>query len=469
MKRSNTTGGNVMPIERQQFITQFSQQDLDGRISLFLGSGGSRDAGYPNWAELFAPIAKELQISTNESTDYYRLAQYYTNAFGSGALLQKINEQINRNRYQSDLLEKLIDVGFTNIWTTNFDNALEVNYQKQDVLINKLFKDQDFSNVDLNKRVNIFKMNGDISNLGSIIATQNDFESYPDTHRIILMFFKRELISSTFLFIGYSFTDHLVLDSLSEITRYLGGTTNFHYAIMKSKPNDTNFKYFVEDLEKRYHIRVLLVDKYEEINDVLADLNERIRCKKVFFSGSFRSNSKPIEEYSHQFSQHVSEAVLAADYRIVNGIGRRFGTHLIGYACEYLAREGVKNIENHLIVRPFVAHNIGAYEKKNANRKKIISQCGAAVFVFGDITHAENNEKSGVIDEFEIAQQQHKTIIPIAYPNTISELIWNYVKKNITEYPYLEGTIDFLTADCPPEKLARIIVQILDTVLSAKQ
>ena len=63
-----------MPIERQQFITQFSQQDLDGRISLFLGSGGSRDAGYPNWAELFAPIAKELQISTNESTDYYRLA-----------------------------------------------------------------------------------------------------------------------------------------------------------------------------------------------------------------------------------------------------------------------------------------------------------------------------------------------------------------------------------------------------------
>lgn len=250
-----------MPIERQQFITQFSQQDLDGRISLFLGSGGSRDAGYPNWAELFAPIAKELQISTNESTDYYRLAQYYTNAFGSGALLQKINEQINRNRYQSDLLEKLIDVGFTNIWTTNFDNALEVNYQKQDVLINKLFKDQDFSNVDLNKRVNIFKMNGDISNLGSIIATQNDFESYPDTHRIILMFFKRELISSTFLFIGYSFTDHLVLDSLSEITRYLGGTTNFHYAIMKSKPNDTNFKYFVEDLEKRYHIRVLLVDK----------------------------------------------------------------------------------------------------------------------------------------------------------------------------------------------------------------
>lgn len=146
-----------------------------------MGSGGSRDAGYPNWAELFAPIAKELQISTNESTDYYRLAQYYTNAFGSGALLQKINEQINRNRYQSDLLEKLIDVGFTNIWTTNFDNALEVNYQKQDVLINKLFKDQDFSNVDLNKRVNIFKMNGDISNLGSIIATQNDFESYPDT------------------------------------------------------------------------------------------------------------------------------------------------------------------------------------------------------------------------------------------------------------------------------------------------
>ena len=60
-----------MPIEKNQFIKQFAQQALDERISLFLGAGGSSDAGYPNWASLFAPLAKELGILTTESSDYY--------------------------------------------------------------------------------------------------------------------------------------------------------------------------------------------------------------------------------------------------------------------------------------------------------------------------------------------------------------------------------------------------------------
>ena len=108
-----------MPIERVQFVEQFAKQALDNRISLFLGAGGSCDVGYPNWADLFAPLARDLQISINESTDYYQLAQYYVNNFGSAMLRQKINEQINRNSYHSELLSELLNIGFNNIWTTN--------------------------------------------------------------------------------------------------------------------------------------------------------------------------------------------------------------------------------------------------------------------------------------------------------------------------------------------------------------
>ena len=45
-----------MPIEKVHFLKQFSQHALDERISLFLGAGGSCDAGYPTWADLFAPL-----------------------------------------------------------------------------------------------------------------------------------------------------------------------------------------------------------------------------------------------------------------------------------------------------------------------------------------------------------------------------------------------------------------------------
>ena len=339
-----------MPISKSHFLNQFSKLALDERISLFLGAGGSCDAGYPNWADLFSPFAKDLEISIDESTDYYQLGQYYSNRYGASELRKRINEQINRNNYKSPLLDELIDIGFTNIWTTNFDNSLEYNYQRRDILVNKVFRDSDYSNIDISKRINIFKMNGDVANLECIVATQSDYERYADTHRLMLMFFKRELIASTFLFIGYSFTDHLVKEALGEISRYLGETTNIHYTIMKKKESAA-FSLFVDDLEKRYHIRVLLVDDYDEIPMVLSELNQLIRSKKVFISGSFSTYGTEIEEYSHNLTKKLSEGLLENKYRIVNGIGRRFGTQLIGYANEYLSRQGIKNTERHLIIR----------------------------------------------------------------------------------------------------------------------
>ena len=453
-----------MPINREQFLIQFAKHALDERISLFLGAGGSSDAGYPNWAELFLPFAKELGVPLDETTDYYHLAQYYSNTFGSSELRKRINERINRNSFESALLNELTNIGFTNVWTTNFDNAIELNFQKQGSLINKVFRDSDFSNIEINKRINIFKMNGDITNLEGIVATQNDFERYVDTHRIMLMFFKRELISSTFLFIGYSFTDHLVLDCLSEINRYLGDTTIYHYTIMKNDKANPYFSHFIDDLEKRYHIRVLLVDEYSDIYSLIAELNNKIRNKRVFISGSFSSFEKSIEEYSHELSKKLSSKLLKNDYRIVNGIGRRFGTHLIGYANEYLAKQGIKDFERYLIVKPFVGNEKNSPIEKKRNREKVIGQCGTAIFVFGELDKNSLDKTSGVLEEFEIAKAQHKTIIPIAYPGMVSEQIWNEVEKNITLYPYLEGKLELLKSTNQLDSVLDLIIEILDSV-----
>ena len=73
------------------------------------------------------------------------------------------------------------------------------------------------------------------------------------------------------------------------------------------------------------------------------------------------------------------------------------------------------------------------------------------------------------MEEFEIARDQHKTIIPIAYPGMVSEIIWRQVKQNLTQYPYLEGKIDLLVSDYPLDKLSKLLVQILDSVLLSKQ
>lgn len=181
----------------------------------------------------------------------------------------------------------------------------------------------------------------------------------------------------------------------------------------------------------------------------------------MFISGAFGSYEADIEQYSHDLAKSLAFSLLGNNYRIVNGIGRRFGTHLIGYANEYLAKEGVKDIEKYLIVRPFVGKGKNTVTEKRYLREEVISKCGSAIFVFGD--HIANT-KSGVMEEFDIASKQHKTIIPIAYPNMISDIIWKKVNENITAYPYLEGLMNKLSSNESIESLSKTIIHILDSV-----
>ena len=453
-----------MPLNKEQFLKQFTRQALDERISLFVGAGASINACYPSWYSLLKPLAKELGTPLSDSTNYYKLAQYYSNNFGQPELLKRINEVLNKNDCDSPLINELIDIGFSNIWTTNFDNVLENNYKKRNILINKVFRDSDLSNVELNKRINIYKMNGDITNPDGIVATQEDYEKYSYNHRMMLMFFKRELISSTFLFIGYSFSDYLVMDCLSEIAKYLGNATPQHYTILKREKDNPYFDYFIHDLELRYHIKVFLVDEYDEILFVFKELNERIRNKKVFISGAFRSFNQEVVKYSHNLSRSISYQLLENDYRIVNGIGRHFGTHIIGYANEYLAQKGIKDKEKYIIVKPFVGFGENSLENKKKLREDVIKGCGAVIFAFGDYNPDAPNPNSGVKEEFEIALKYHKTIIPIAYPDMRSEQIWLQIKNNLTLYPYLEKSILSLTSQNDTETLAKTIVYILNSV-----
>ena len=99
-----------MPLNKEQFLKQFTRQALDERISLFVGAGASINAGYPSWYSLLKPLAKELGTPLSDSTNYYKLAQYYSNNFGQPELLKRINEVLNKNDCDSPLINELIDI-----------------------------------------------------------------------------------------------------------------------------------------------------------------------------------------------------------------------------------------------------------------------------------------------------------------------------------------------------------------------
>ena len=79
---------------------------------------------------------------------------------------------------------------------------------------------------------------------------------------------------------------------------------------------------------------------------------------------------------------------------------------------------------------------------------------------FDDITHFS----PGTYQEFEIARANGFTIIPVGSTGYEANIIWKEIKKNINEFYYLSKRMDALRNEKNPEKLAELIVSILDDV-----
>ncbi|MBN7774631.1 SIR2 family protein [Clostridium aminobutyricum] len=449
-----------MSIDKKQFIHHYAKRACDGETSLFLGAGVSASAGYPSWMHLLKPCAKELGIEIDDKVDLYLLAQYYANRFSYSALKKIINENVNLLKYESTLIDELLNLNFRTIWTTNYDTVLENNLFKRNVLTNTVNNDRDLSNIIGNNRVNIYKLNGDIKNLDNIVITQKDIEQYEPSHELLLTFFKRELVTNTFLFLGYSFTDTIVLNCLNAINRCLKESTTCHYAIMlRGKIPD--FDYFVNDLEQRYHVNVLVIDEYEELPNILKELNYEIKRKNIFFSGVFDKLPSDEDVFANDLCGKIAEALLKDNFAIYTGYGRNFGNYLAGNSLQYILYHNM-NVNKHLIMRPFLKNM--SFEDKSTHRKMLINDCHVSIFMFGQVPTENGYENSkGMIDEYEIAKEQRRIIIPIGSTGYTSFEIWKDVKKNIILYPYLERYIDSLNSK-DIEIIVNTIVQILSEV-----
>jgi hypothetical protein len=81
--------------------------------------------------------------------------------------------------------------------------------------------------------VTIYKMHGDISPPQEAVLTKEDYETYNEKRALFSDLLKGDLISKTFLFLGFSFTDPNIDYILSRIRTLLGQNQRDHYCIMR--------------------------------------------------------------------------------------------------------------------------------------------------------------------------------------------------------------------------------------------
>lgn len=467
----------------QEFIREYVQAVSEGYSAVFAGAGLSRGSGYINWKDLIRPLATEIGLDVDKEHDLVAVAQYYRNERGTrSSINQKILNEFTRDAIPNENIEILTRLPISTYWTTNYDELLEEglrqNNRKADIKITQESLAQNIYDRD----AVIYKMHGDVKCPSTAVVTKDDYEIYGNQRPLFRTVLQGDLISKTFLFIGFSFEDPNLDYILSQIRVLLGESSRDHYCFFEKVKqhegeSECDFLYNkvkqelrIKDL-RRYGIQAILLDNYSDITHILQQVEYGYRLRNIFISGSiteYSTHSPWTKDEVELFSFSLAQKLVQDDYRIISGFGLGIGSSIINGALEEIMQSKFKHVDEHLCLRPFpqvITGQMSREELWHQYRKNMIQQAGIAIFMFGNkASNTGTIIADGVLKEFKIAKESNKVIIPIGSTGWAASQILDDIKKNINDYPYLVDYIAELNTCVEPEKLINLIMEIIEKV-----
>ncbi|RNC70143.1 MAG: hypothetical protein ED859_06685 [Desulfuromonadales bacterium] len=442
-----------MSFSKNRLVSEFVSAMQNGEAALFIGAGMSRPAGFVDWKGLLRDCAEEIGLNLDREHDLVAVAQYYINSRIDRARLNQVLKREFDKSYRPTINHSIISrLPIRNIWTTNFDTLIEDAIRHSGKKIEVISNDSQIAIPTSGRDVMLYKMHGDIADPSKIIICKNDYENYSKEHELFQNQLSVELVSKTFLFLGFSFSDPNLNYMLGHLRSLLSDKNKrAHYAIMrKTRLNwhmenkkeaeeihayDINRQNLhVQDL-KRYSINTTLVDDYDEVTKILECIEKANQLKNVFVSGSAHVFDEYGEEKIREFCFNLGRALIKSDYKIITGMGLNIGDTLVKGAILELHQMDKNNIEQNLLIRPFPKYLGNEFEEQKIHdkiRTDMISKSGIAVIISG--TSRTSKISAGVMREYEMARQQGKYIIPVGVTGYAAKHIWEIMQPEIDRH-----------------------------------
>jgi hypothetical protein len=195
--------------EKQRLINELAKELEENNLAIFAGAGLSAPAGFVNWSQLLKPIAEELDLDVEKETDLVALAQYHcnTNQANRGKLNQLLIDEFAKNANPTQNHKILARLPISTYWTTNYDKLIENSLTSAGKIPDTKHQNPQLNYTKPNRDAIVYKMHGDIDRPDEAILTKDDYESYHVKMQPFLNALSGDLISKTFLFLGFSFTD----------------------------------------------------------------------------------------------------------------------------------------------------------------------------------------------------------------------------------------------------------------------
>lgn len=436
--------------ETEAFIKAYVNELHEDNAAVFVGAGFSKAAGFVDWAELLAPLASDVGLDSQKEADLVGVAQYHVNKNYSNRHLlnQLLLDNFSDLPSPTENHSILARLPVRTIWTTNYDRLIEKALEAQGKRVDAKYTKEQLHVTRRARDVTVYKMHGDIEHPHQAILTRDDYEIYFRTHDQFITALAGDLVSKTFLFLGFSFTDPNLNYILSRVRVSSGTNQRAHYCIMKrrsKKPDETEaaFQYDAvrQELQMkdlmRFNVKVLLVDEYSDITEILGVIERRFRLRTIFISGSAVTYAPWDQKKVEQFLAKLAHALVSRNLRLSTGFGVGVGGAVVTGALEQIYSKRSGGVDDQLIMRPFpLAVDDGQKaEVFQRFREDLITRAGTAVFFLGN----KDQEGSvvladGMQAEFALAEERGLNVVPIGASGYKARQLWQHVMDNYATY-----------------------------------
>lgn len=175
-------------------------------------------------------------------------------------------------------------------------------------------------------------MHGDVSDPDNAVVTKDDYEGHFQDRELFVTALAGDLVSKTFLFLGFSFTDPNIEYILSRIrVKIPRKQPKQHYCILRQvdrKKNesirDSEYRrlqqsFLVKDL-KRFGIQVLMIQDYADITRILKAVEQRYRSRTVVVCGAASEFSAPWAlDRASAFLESLAGHMVKAGFNVLSG------------------------------------------------------------------------------------------------------------------------------------------------------
>ncbi len=433
------------------FIDTYVQALHDQNAAVFAGAGLSIPAGMVDWKGLLRNIAHDIGLDVKKEEDLITLAQFHVNERRSRHQINQalIHEFANRARLTENH-KILAALPIRTYWTTNYDTLIEESLKQAGKTPDVKVTSENLATTIPRRDAVVYKMHGDVSQPDKAVVTKDDYESYATTRHLFSMALQGDLVSKTFLFIGFSFNDPNLSYILSRIRLLLGENRRDHYCLLRKvqrsdfqKVADFHYAVARQQLQvndlKRYGIIGLLVEDYSHYTDVLRRISRRYKMARVFISGSAADYAPWKESRAQELIHELTRRLVAAGFGVVSGFGQGVGPYVVNGILAQLEHEGTQVLDDRIILRPFPIAIPDATERKRrwkAYRENMLAQAGVAIFLFGNKMDSAGNiiSADGMEEEFGLASGKHLAVVPVGCTGSKAAELHKRVLDNFTVY-----------------------------------